>query len=90
MDIHVPIIPGLKVLTSKKQATVLPKTFHIDIPQELHEEIEKCKSDNEVKEAGINWAIQQSKELIKFGVPVLHFYTMGSSEVTRRVAAKVF
>ena len=90
MKINVPIVPGIKILTTKKQATLLPKTFHIDIPQEMLEEIEKCKTDKEVKEVGVEWAIQQSKELIKFGVPCLHFYTMGASDTTKRVASKVF
>ena len=88
--ITVPIIPGLKILTSKKQAVALPKTFKIDVPQEMLEMIEKCKTDKDAIEAGIEWAIQQSKELIKFGVPCLHFYTMGTSEATRRVASKIF
>ena len=88
--ITVPIIPGLKILTSKKQAVALPKTFKIDVPQEMLEMVEKCKTDKEAVEAGIEWAIQQSKELIKFGVPCLHFYTMGTSEATRRVASKIF
>lgn len=90
MDIHVPIIPGLKILTTKKQATILPKIFNIDIPQALLEEIEKCKTDAEVKEAGIEWCIAQSKELIQGKAPCLHYYTMGTSESTRRVASKVF
>ncbi len=90
MDINVPIIPGLKILTTKNQSNVLPKTFKIDIPHELHDQVEKCKTDSEAREAGIEWCIQQSKELIKFGVPCLHFYTMGTSEATRRVASKVF
>ena len=90
MGIEVPIIPGLKILTSRKQATLLPKTFKIDIPQDLLEQVEKCKSDNEVKEVGIEWCIQQSKELMAAGVPCLHFYTMGTSESTRRVASKIF
>jgi methylenetetrahydrofolate reductase (NADPH) len=59
------------------------------VPQDLLE-IEKCKTDAEVKEVGIEWCITQSKELIKAGVPCLHYYTMGTSEVTRRVASKVF
>lgn len=88
--IDVPIIPGLKILTAKKQATILPKLFHIDIPQDLLEDVEKCKTDAEVKDAGVKWCIQQSKELIKFGAPCLHYYTMGSSDVTRRVAKEVF
>lgn len=90
MNINLPIIPGLKVLTTKKQATVLPKTFHIDIPEDLLTEIEKCTTDKEVKEVGIEWCIQQSKELVKFGTPCLHYYTMGSAEVTRRVASHIF
>ena len=90
MGITVPIIPGLKIMTSRKQAIALSKIFKIDIPQPLLERIEKCKSDQEAKEAGIEWCIEQSKELIKANVPCLHYYTMGTSEVTRRVASKVF
>ncbi len=89
-EINIPIIPGLKILSTKKQATVLPKLFHIDIPQELLEEVEKCKTDTEVRQAGVEWCIQQSKELIKAKVPCLHFYTMGTSESTKKVASKVF
>ncbi len=70
MGITIPIIPGLKVLTNKSQSSILPKTFFLDIPQELLESVEKCKSDSEVKEVGIEWCTQQSKELVKFGVPV--------------------
>ncbi len=88
--INVPIIPGLKMITQKKQLNSLPKIFHMDIPIDLYKEIEKCKDDKQVKEVGINWAIQQSKELIKGGVPCMHFYTMGTSETTRRVAKEIF
>ena len=88
--ITVPIIPGLKILTSKKQLTALPKIFHIDLPQPFYEELEKCKDDKQVKEAGIKWCIEQSKELLKANVPCLHYYTMGTSETTRRVANEVF
>ena len=90
MGIDVPVIPGIKMITTKKQATILPKIFKIDIPQPLLEQIEKCKTDEQAKEVGIEWSIQQSKELIKANVPCLHYYTMGTSEVTRRVASKVF
>jgi len=90
MGITVPIIPGLKILTTKKQATILPKIFKIDIPQPFLEEIEKCKTDAAVKAVGIEWCINQSKELLKHKTPCLHFYTMGSSETTRKVAAEVF
>jgi methylenetetrahydrofolate reductase (NADPH) len=88
--IHVPIIPGIKPLTGKAQLTVLPKTFHIDIPEELSEEAEKCKDNAAIKEVGIHWAIQQSKELIKKGVPTLHFYSMGKSDPIYRIAKELF
>lgn len=88
--INVPIIPGLKILSSKKQIVSLPKIFHIDIPQPFYEELEKCKDDKQIKEVGIKWCIQQSKELIKANVPCLHFYTMGASESTKMVAKEVF
>ncbi|HTE30707.1 MAG TPA: methylenetetrahydrofolate reductase, partial [Chryseolinea sp.] len=71
--IHVPIIPGIKPITGKGQLTILPKIFHIDIPEDLSEAIEKCKDTAAVKEVGIEWCIQQSKELIKEHVPTLHF-----------------
>ncbi|MCX6290679.1 MAG: methylenetetrahydrofolate reductase [NAD(P)H] [Bacteroidetes bacterium] len=88
--ITVPIIPGLKPITTKKQSITLPKTFSIDLPDDLLDEIEKCKTDKEVKEAGIEWCVQQSKELIQFGVPCLHYYTMGNGEITCSVARRVF
>lgn len=88
--ISVPIIPGIKILTSKKQSTSLPKIFHIDLPNELYELVERAKDDQEAKEIGIEWCIKQSRELIAAGVPCLHFYTMGLSEATRRVAKEVF
>lgn len=88
--INVPIIPGLKILTSKKQITALPKIFHIDVPQAFYEELEKCTDDKAVKEVGIKWCIEQSKELIKEKVPCLHFYTMGASDTTKAVAKEIF
>lgn len=89
-DIHIPIIPGLKILSSRSQLIALPKVFHIDLPQDLFVELEKCKDDKEVKEVGIKWCIQQSQELKKAGVPCLHYYTMGTSDSTKRVAKEVF
>ncbi|HRG01897.1 MAG TPA: methylenetetrahydrofolate reductase [NAD(P)H] [Bacteroidia bacterium] len=89
-EINVPIIPGLKILTSKSQLVALPKIFHIDLPQDMFVELEKCKDDKAVKEVGIKWCIEQSKELKKAGVPCLHYYTMGTSESTKRVAKEVF
>jgi methylenetetrahydrofolate reductase (NADPH) len=88
--INVPIIPGLKILTSRKQLIALPKIFHIDLPQPFYEELEKCKDDKQVKEVGIKWCIEQSKELLKANVPCLHYYTMGTSESTKKVAKEVF
>lgn len=90
MGITVPIIPGLKPLTTKKQLSVLPKIFHIDLPEALTNEVEKCKDDKAVKQVGIEWAIQQSKELKAAGTPVLHYYTMGLAETTKAIASKVF
>ncbi|HEX7415467.1 MAG TPA: methylenetetrahydrofolate reductase [NAD(P)H] [Bacteroidia bacterium] len=89
-DINIPIIPGIKVVTQKKQLTSLPKIFHIDIPVDLYKEIEHCKNDAQVKEVGIKWAIGQCKELVKQKSPCVHFYTMGASETIRRVATEVF
>jgi methylenetetrahydrofolate reductase (NADPH) len=88
--ITVPIIPGIKPLTTKSQASILPTTFHIDIPEELSDEVEKCADNKAVKEIGIQWAVQQSKELIKFGVPTLHFYSMGKSDPIYRIAKELF
>ena len=79
--IDVPIIPGLKPITSKKQLMVLPRTFHVDIPTELSNEILKCKTDADVEEVGSEWLLMQSKELKKFGVPILHYYTLGKPHV---------
>jgi len=88
--INVPIIPGLKPVTTKKQTTVLPKVFHVDLPEDLADAIDKCKNDKEVKELGIEWCTSQSIELKKAGVPCLHYYTMGNAETTCRIAKKVF
>ncbi|RAJ33373.1 methylenetetrahydrofolate reductase [NAD(P)H] [Pedobacter cryoconitis] len=88
--INVPIIPGLKPITSSKQLISLPKIFHIDLPEDLTEAVQECKNEKDVKEVGIEWMIQQCKELIKVGAPVLHFYTMSNPEPTKRIARAVF
>jgi len=88
--ITVPIIPGIKPITSKAQTNILPTVFHIDLPEVLVNEIEKSKSNEATKEIGIEWAINQSKELIKFGVPSLHFYSMGKSDPIYKIAAALF
>lgn len=88
--INVPIIPGIKPITTMRHINFLPKFFHIDFPDELAEELEKCTSNDEVREVGIEWGIQQTKELKAKGVPCLHFYTMGKSESVKRIAEQVF
>ena len=79
--INVPIIPGLKPITNKKQLSVLPRIFHVDIPTDLSNELMKCKTDQDCEIVGAEWLIQQSKELKAFGVPVLHYYTLGKPKV---------
>lgn len=87
--INVPIIPGLKAITNKKQLNVLPKIFHVDIPNELSNEIMHCKTDEEAEIIGARWLIQQSKELKKAGVPVLHYYTLGKPKTISNVVKEV-
>jgi methylenetetrahydrofolate reductase (NADPH) len=77
IGITVPIIPGLKPIYTIKQLTLLPKVFHIDIPTALSNEIMKCKTDEDVEIVGTEWLLDQSKDLYKAGVPVLHYYTLG-------------
>lgn len=88
--INIPIIPGLKPITSKKQLTVIPRTFHVDIPVELYSAIMACKTDAEVELVGTEWLQQQSKELKAAGVPVLHYYTLGKPHVIANVVRNVF
>jgi methylenetetrahydrofolate reductase (NADH) len=85
IGITVPIIPGLKPITTKKQLTVIPRTFNVDLPTEFCDEIIKCKSDEDVAQVGTEWLLEQSKELKKFGVPVLHYYTLGKPKVVCNV-----
>lgn len=89
-QINVPIIPGIKPISNKSQLVSLSKFFHIDLPENLVDAIEKCKTDDAVKQVGIDWAIQQSKELIDFGVPCIHYYTMGKSIAVKEVAKAIF
>ena len=81
LGITIPIIPGLKPITNKKQLSVLPRIFHVDIPTELSNAIMKAKTDADCEQIGTEWLIQQSKELKEFGVPVLHYYTLGKPKV---------
>jgi methylenetetrahydrofolate reductase (NADPH) len=88
--ITVPIIPGIKPITAKSQANILPTIFHIDLPEELADEVEKCKDNTAVRQVGIEWAVSQSRELVKFGVPTLHFYSMGKSDPIYKIAKQLF
>ncbi|GAB4331206.1 MAG: methylenetetrahydrofolate reductase [NAD(P)H] [Flammeovirgaceae bacterium] len=90
VGINVPIIPGIKPLASKAQLTSLPSVFHIDIPDELVNEVMKCKTPDDVRQVGIEWCITQSKELMQSGVPCLHYYTMGKSKTVKTIASALF
>ena len=90
LGINVPIIPGIKPVAVKRHLQLLPQVFRIDIPQDLINAVENCKSNREVREVGIEWAIQQSKELKAAGVPVLHYYSMGKSDNIKAIAKEVF
>jgi len=87
--IEVPIIPGLKPITSKKQLTVIPRTFYVDIPNDLFNEVSRCKSDEDVETVGTEWLLEQSKELKAANVPVLHYYTLGKARVICNVVREI-
>ncbi len=89
MGITVPIIPGIKPLALMNQITVLPKLFSIDIPEAFAREIRKCKSNDQARAVGTEWAIEQSRDLIAHKVPCLHIYTYGISDNTRQIAKAV-
>ena len=88
--IDVPIIPGLKPITTTKHMNILPSIFHVDLPDDLVDALDKCKDNADAREVGIEWCTQQSKELMEAGVPVLHYYTMSKSKVVKRIAEALF
>jgi methylenetetrahydrofolate reductase (NADPH) len=88
-EINVPIIPGLKPISSKKQLSIIPRTFHVDIPTDLSNEIISAKTDVDVEKVGTEWLLQQSRELKKAGVPVLHYYTLGKARVIYNVVKEL-
>jgi len=90
IGITVPIIPGIKPIAVKRHQQVLPQIFRLDLPEELILEIEACKDNKQVRQLGIEWAIQQSKDLIASGAPVVHFYSMGKSDNIKAIAKEVF
>jgi methylenetetrahydrofolate reductase (NAD(P)H) len=83
--ITIPVIPGIKPLTTLNHCTMLPRTFHIDFPQELACEFEKCRTNDDVKALGVEWGIQQVRELKEAGVPIVHFYTMNAAYSTELI-----
>ncbi len=88
--VTIPIIPGIKPLSKKSQLTVIPKTFKVDLPKELTDEILRCQNDDEVKCLGIDWGIRQCKELRQAGVPSLHFYALGAADSVKEIAMGIY
>jgi methylenetetrahydrofolate reductase (NADPH) len=88
--ITVPILPGIKPIATKRQLSVLPHRFHVDLPDDLIKSVVSCKDNKEVRQVGVEWAIQQCKELKQAGVPVIHFYSMGKVDNIQKVAEAVF
>ena len=88
--INVPIIPGIKPLAVKRHLQLLPQVFRIDIPEPLINAVESCKTNKDVRQVGVEFAIQQSKELLAAGVPVLHYYSMGKSDNIQAIAKELF
>ncbi len=88
--IKVPVIAGIKPISALNDIRLLPQTFHIDVPNELLIAVQKCKTDKEAREVGIDWCIMQSKELIKEGAPGIHYYTLGRSDNIARIVKASF
>ena len=90
IGIDVPIIPGIKPIAVTRHLQLLPQVFRIDLPETLIKAVQNCKTNKEVSQVGIEWAIQQSKELLEAGVPVLHYYSMGKSDNIKKIASAIF
>lgn len=90
VGIDVPIIPGLKPLTSRRQMSLLPRTFHLDLPDDLARELSKCEDDAAVKSLGIEWAVAQARELKMSGVPSIHFYAMNATMSVAQIAKQLY
>lgn len=88
--INVPIIPGIKPISTKSHLSLLPQTFHVDLPQDLVAEVEKCTNNKQVRQIGVEWAIEQARELKQAGIPVLHFYSMGKTDNIEKIAKAIF
>ncbi len=88
--INVPIIPGIKPITSINQLTILPKVFHVDLPSDLANELMKCSDDSMAKSLGIEWCAAQVKDLVANGVPSIHFYSMNATQSVKQVASQIY
>lgn len=88
--ITVPIIPGLKPLTKLSQLSVVPKTFHVDLPDALWHEARKCTTDEQLQQVGIEWAVEQGRELLREGAPLLHFFTVSAVQSVEEIARRLF
>lgn len=88
--ITVPIVPGIKPISSLNDIDLLPQVFRIDIPEDLVNEIKKCKTNSDVRQLGVEWTTKQSQELIQHGVPGIHYYTLGQSDNIKKIAKAVF
>ena len=87
--ITMPIIPGIKPFAKLSQLTIVPKTFHCDIPQSLALEAIKCKTDEEARQLGVEWAVAQCKELYSHGIHNIHFYTVSAVDSVAEVARRL-
>ncbi len=90
IGIDVPIIPGIKPVSTLNDISLLPQTFNIDLPNDLINEIKKCKTNDDVRQVGVEWAIEQSKELIKSVVPGIHYYTLDQSDNIKKIVQAAF
>lgn len=90
IGIDVPIIPGIKPIVFKNQLTVLPRVFRSDIPEDFASVLRSCRNDEEVKQVGVEWAVDQCKDLIAYGVEGLHFYTFMASDSVRKIASEIY
>ncbi|KAA6316267.1 5 10-methylenetetrahydrofolate reductase, partial [termite gut metagenome] len=88
--INIPIIPGIKPFKKLSQLSMIPKTFKVDLPEDLSREILKCKNDDEARQAGIEWCTAQCKELIARKVPSIHFYSIAAADSIREVARRIY
>jgi methylenetetrahydrofolate reductase (NADPH) len=90
MGIEVPIIPGIKPIMTQQHLQLLPQTFHLDMPQDLVDAVENCKTNKDVRQVGVEFCIAQCRELLDQNVPALHFYSMGKSDNIYDIAKAIF